>query len=253
MNVYYMKNLFFFIGLSVLITACGIGSTSESCERNPSSCVTIGWEPRQPIVIEQGPITSGEDETGATRPICRLGIPVDYHVPWTEEGGSPPPPGTGNQNEEDDSRDSRIYHEGIEEGGWFKILPEINNQSPYHLIIDSVRFSARSSGDQTRTAEDFTTGYCSTSPLYIVDPKDEVRPREYSSYNSGNLVFYVDGLQLKRSRSSDSLLYNTRIPTYTVEWRVEGDFFEFPARDGSAFKKFPTRFAKYGTFTTRSL
>ena len=262
---FYYKIIVGVIGLMGGLSCKGICITKncpgQSGGVNPvSSSVRVEMYEQRPVVHYKG----------IEQAVCRKGLPLDladrvpvWDVDRVERGREAL--GEGVVLEADQEREDEILTSVSDY--WFKVVPLISNESPFHIVINKITFRARIAGsregfvDVTRES-----GYCETSPLYYFDnsgggradpPPPEAERRSYTTvnhidelYSKGNLVFYVDGLPaLERSGESESRnLPDPRIPTYQVEWFMEGYFSNVEGERVAEFKKrgyFNTRPASF--------
>ena len=198
--------------------------------------------------------------------ICRRGKPEPFTTPWDAILRAQ---GRGDQTAGDTGTENEPRKDVIltpVEDYWFKVAPVIRNRTDQYLVIKNVDFKVKPSGsNSTVTDKPFPSGYCETEPyLYIFSPgstsrdnpcakTDRDRERgmpeclegsstSYSdidrSYVMGNLSFYLGGLPSpSASAQNNNRFPTTRIPNYSVEWRMEGTFFTGNGEQVGNFKK----------------
>ena len=263
----FKKIYFIFLLLSVL----PILSCVESGHFSPQVDVQMCGSTRRVegnIVCAPNPVVrfKGQEDI-----ICRRGLPEPFTTPWDkvrrenlEDGDSAPQP---------TERKHTIFLSVSDY--WFKVFPLIWNRSEYHLVITEVNFKVRSSGANAQVADKpFASGYCETEPyLYIFEPgtaskndngvcartEEERKIKKIpdcpagsftsvsefeQSYIMGNLAFYVDGLPPPPQAANTNRFTSLRIPNYSVEWEIQGIFYE---RNGEQVGSLQKR----GTFRTQ--
>ena len=158
---------------------------------------------------------------GNENALCRKGLPDNYYLPWDEE------------NTEDSENEERIDEvQTSVDDFWFRFYPVIDNESSFYLVITELRIKIFRGGEQV-AQEEFTEGWCNTSPLYFFEPKGGGEHKSYTapyhinmSFVKGNLWFYVGGLEQDQQQDTgpSRSFQEIKISEYSVEWQMLGYF-----------------------------
>lgn len=188
------------------------------------------------------------------RVVCRKGLPKNYIPPWTIEARvEDEEDALGNVSEED-----RLRREITEQVDtlWFKVTPLIDNQTPYHLLVEEIHFrvTLRVQGKTESRDVNFDSGsYCQTDPLYWLEPSQKLQVGDIDkSFHVGNLVFFIGGLPEAESEqqggeeNAGQPIPYKKIPIYRVQWYMRGSF-----RNSNGV--IVSEFQKRGSFSTRKL
>ena len=186
-----------------------------SCQISLSSQVKVSMlgAPTSPI-----PIVFYKGNENA---ICRKGLPDDYRLPWSFEDDT----ASGDSEEREDEIQINV------DDFWFRFYPVIDNETPFYLVVTELRIKVFHGLEQV-AQEEFTDGWCNTTPLYFLEPKGGGEHKSYTlphhintSFAKGNLWFYVGGLPQEQQDDSLSRSFQEiKIGEYNVEWQMLGYF-----------------------------
>lgn len=198
----FSKRFFPLVILSLtIISGCDM-SVQNSSEEIPENTVDIFVQPGEPLIF----LESDGDK------ICRRGLPdesiygldPEEKTEQEEESAEEGPGGT--ETESDSAQTPDIISTQVDKN-WFEFgLLIVNKSKSYHLIVRELQFkiTATWGDDILSSTANIGSGYCSSSPLYIIPPTPEGSKNSYTGdkYEPfkqnyvNNLTLFVSGVPI---------------------------------------------------------
>ena len=234
----FFKPFFALIVFLIIIAGCSMsGQTNSTGPSENTVDIFIAPTGVQPLIF----LNEGGDR------ICRRGIPDEtiYGLDPEEKVDSEADEGEGEeetQEEDDSSRSAPIPTIKVDKN-WFKMgLVIVNKSTSYWLVVTDLQFKIEATwGDETLKATDnIGSGYCGSSPLYIVRPTPKNAKNSYSGdqYEPlkkdyvNNLTLFISGVPIpegpptykERENDAKSAVQSTRQEGQNITRTEEEEF-----------------------------
>ncbi len=197
LNRFFLKVILFSL---IIMSGCDV-SVQNNSEEIPENTVDIFVQPGEPLIF----LESAGDK------ICRRGLPDEsiYGLDPEEKTDQAESEEEGEEEgtqTESESQTNDLISTSVDEN-WFEMgLLIVNKSKKYHLIVRDLQFKITATwGDEILSSTaNLGSGYCGSSPLYIIPPTPEGSKNSYTGdkYEPfkqnyvNNLTLFISGVPI---------------------------------------------------------